>query len=178
MPSRPRAGSSISRWRPTTRPPGGCMSGSGSSSSATRRRISCFTSRMDRAGGSAGLVADATSIVRETAARDPWLAGHDLSGIGWATVELERAADELSQAFARAGLPAPAWTPGPREELLGATSWVSREWWPAPAGGPGPAIVLLEPDTEGRLAATLARFGEGVGAVYLSVRPTDAPSEG
>jgi hypothetical protein len=31
--------------------------------------------------------------------------------------------------------------------------------------------VLLEPDTEGRLAATLARFGEGVGAVYVTPRP-------
>ena len=38
-----------------------------------------------------------------------------------------------------------------------------------------PAIVLLEPDTEGRLAATLARFGEGVGAIYVAPRAGDPP---
>ncbi|HUQ44983.1 MAG TPA: hypothetical protein VM451_11335 [Candidatus Limnocylindria bacterium] len=125
-------------------------------------------------GGSAGLVADATAIVRDAAGRDPWLSGLVLDAIGWATVELERAAEELGQAFTRAGLPGPAWAPGPRDSLLGASSWVSSEWWPAPSGGPGPAIVLLEPDTEGRLAATLARFGEGVGAIYLSAPAPDA----
>jgi hypothetical protein len=131
---------------------------------------------MDRVGGSsAGLVGDATAIVRDAAARDPWLWGLAIEAVGWATVELERAAEELSRAFTRAGLPGPSWQPGPRDGLLGASAWVSREWWPAPAGGPGPAIGLLEPDTEGRVAATLARFGEGVGAVYLSA-PEIAPS--
>ncbi len=72
-------------------------------------------------------------------------------------------------------MPKPAWTPAPRDELLGAGAWVSREWWPTWGSDDPPAIVLLEPDTEGRLAATLAKFGEGVGAVYLAPRPTDPP---
>jgi hypothetical protein len=125
-----------------------------------------------------GLLAAAASIVRQAAARDPWLMGLRQAGIGWATVELERAAGELAEAFRRAGLPDPRWSPGARDELLGASTWVSREW-----RDPGPitrsdtpkAVVLLEPDTEGRLAATLARFGEGVGVTYLAPRP-DGPA--
>jgi hypothetical protein len=31
--------------------------------------------------------------------------------------------------------------------------------------------VVLEPDTEGRLAASLARFGEGVAVIYLGDGP-------
>ena len=38
----------------------------------------------------------------------------------------------------------------------------------------GPAIVLLEPSTEGRLAATLARHGEGWCATWLAA--VDAPT--
>ena len=113
------------------------------------------------------MIAAATAVVADAAGRDPWLAGSRVAAIGWATVELERAADELTLAFRRAGMPEPAWSPGPRDGLLGGSSWVSREWWPAPDGSDGPAIAILEPDTEGRLAASLARFGEGVAAVYL-----------
>lgn len=122
-----------------------------------------------------GLLTGATQVRLDASARDPWLQGVPIVGVGWATVELERAAEELAGAFTRAGMPEPAWTPGPRDELLGASAWVSREWWPA--GGPDdpPAVVLLEPDTEGRLAATLAKFGEGVGAVYVAARPGDPP---
>ena len=115
-----------------------------------------------------GLLAAAREIVRGAAERDPWLFGLRLSGIGWATVELERGAEELTAAFRRAGLPEPRWSPGQRDELLGATAWVSREAWPAEGMELAPALVLLEPDTEGRLAATLARFDEGVAAVYLA----------
>jgi hypothetical protein len=49
------------------------------------------------------------------------------------------------------------------DELLGARC---RLIAPAP---PTPPIVLLEPSTEGRLAASLARFGEGPVALYLRV---------
>lgn len=92
---------------------------------------------------------------------DPWLSGLRLAGIGWATVELERGAEELFEALKEAGMPEPNWAPASRDAVLGGSAWV--------AGGDDgrPAIVLLEPDTEGRLAATLARFGEGVAAVYL-----------
>jgi hypothetical protein len=95
-------------------------------------------------------------------------------GIGWATVELERAAEELAEAFRGAGLPDPRWSPGDRDELLGASSWVSHEWV-EPGAAAATVVVLLEPDTEGRLAATLARFGEGVAATYLAPRP-DGPA--
>jgi hypothetical protein len=107
------------------------------------------------------LLAAAEDVRASSAAHDPWLSTLQLVGIGWATVELERAADELLDAFTDAGLPEPDWQPAPRETLLGASAWVT------PADGARPAIVLLEPDTEGRLSATLARFGEGVAAVYL-----------
>src|SRR5215212_370726 len=123
-----------------------------------------------------GLLAAATQVRADAAARDPWLLGLPIAGIGWATIELERAAADLTAAFARAGMPEPAWVPAPRDDLLGATAWVSREWWPTWGTDDPPAIVLLEPDTEGRLAATLARHGEGVGAIYVAPRPGDAPT--
>jgi hypothetical protein len=82
-------------------------------------------------------------------------------GIGWATVELDRAAAELGTSL---DLPLDAWTPVERDQLLGAAALFG------PLLGPdanGPRLVLLEADTEGRLAASLARHGEGVAAVYL-----------
>lgn len=117
---------------------------------------------------SSGLLAAATAIRADAAARDPWLLGLPIAGIGWATVELERAAEELDLAFHRAGMPKPAWAPAARDDLLGAATWVSREWWPTWGDAEAPAIAILEPDTEGRLAAALARSGEGVGAIYLA----------
>ncbi len=74
----------------------------------------------------------------------------DLAGLGWATVDLEGAADRLGL-VGRAG-------PATREDaLLGARAIVAGR------------LVLLEPTREGRLAASLARFGEGPVAVYLAV---------
>lgn len=100
------------------------------------------------------LLAAAVAIRTAAAARDPWLEELPLAGIGWATVELDRAARELA-AIA-------SFEAAPRDAALGATARRS------PIGDrTRPAIVLLEPDTEGLLAATLARFGEGVGFVYL-----------
>jgi hypothetical protein len=128
--------------------------------------------------GHPGLLAAAEEVRADAAQRDPWLTGLPLVGIGWATVELERAAAELDAALAGAGMPRPAWAPGPRDELLGASAWISREWWPgAPASGTAgpPAIALLEPNTEGRLAASLARSGEGVAVVYLAPASGDRP---
>jgi len=72
--------------------------------------------------------------------------------LGWATVELERAAGELAHLLAPGG----TFGAAPGSVILGSRCWV------------GPAadradlhIVLLEPDTEGRLARTLAHGGEG-----------------
>ena len=115
----------------------------------------------------AALVAAAEAIRAQAAERDVRLGSAELVGIGWATVELERAARELG---AELGLDPGAWVPAPRDDLLGARAWSAL----APVDG-GPAIVLLEPDTEGRLAATLVRFAEGVAAVYLRDRVAGAP---
>jgi hypothetical protein len=102
----------------------------------------------------ADLTATAESIRTAAAARDPWLADLPVAGIAWATVELDRAAREL----AGAGL----FETAPRDVALGASARRS-----SVGRGGRPAIVLLEPDTEGLVAAALARFGEGVLAVYL-----------
>jgi hypothetical protein len=87
-----------------------------------------------------------------------------LAGTGWATVELDRAEDELGMWLGDGAgdtgdgsLP-----PDAAEPHLGALARVR------PAGGlPGDSFVLLEPSTEGRLAASLARDSEGPCALYL-----------
>lgn len=134
----------------------------------------------DRSSG--GLLTVASDIRRAAAERDPWVAGLRLVGVGWGTVELERAAEELSNAFAAARLPAPDWVPASRDAHLGASAWVGATGWFGAEGAPRglsdpelPAVVLLEPDTEGRLAATLARFDEGVAAIYLEAPRPPAP---
>lgn len=71
-----------------------------------------------------------------------------LIAVGWATVDLERAA-------ADAGLPTAEL---PADRLLGAR---------AARLGESP-ILLLEPNTEGRMAAALARHGEGPIALYVA----------
>jgi hypothetical protein len=121
-----------------------------------------------------GLLRAAHAVRAEAATRDPWLRSLPIAGIGWATVELERAAADLDAAFDRAGMPKRAWSPASRDELLGAIAWSSSEWWPTWDGGEPPAVVLLEPDTEGRLAAALARSGEGVATIYLVPTGTEA----
>jgi hypothetical protein len=109
--------------------------------------------------GGEGAPADRGSSGGEAHVRGP--AALLLAGIGWATVELDRAEDELSMWLGD------AWPPvRPSDPHLGARARV-RE-----AGGlPAERFVLLEPDTEGRLAASLARDGEGPCALYL--RPRD-----
>jgi hypothetical protein len=84
-------------------------------------------------------------------------------GLGWATVELERAAHDLAR---RLPVSAP-YDEAPADALLGAACLVGA---PVPlAGGTiDPVrIVLLEPTTEGRLAASLARRGEAPAALWL-----------
>jgi hypothetical protein len=75
--------------------------------------------------------------------------------VGWATVDLERAAAAL-------GRPA---RPAADDELLGARCAT------VDVSEPEPALVLLEPSSEGRLAASLARHGEGPIALYALVTP-------
>ncbi len=84
-----------------------------------------------------------------------------LAGIAWATVELDRAEAELDPWLAP---PAGGDGPGHPDPHLGAHTRLRRS--PALSAG---TLVLAEPSTEGRLAASLARDGEGPCALY--VRP-------
>jgi hypothetical protein len=86
--------------------------------------------------------------------------------LGWATVELERAAVELG---AELGIPVERFVDAEETTALGARCRMARGVLPEER-----SVVLLEPATEGRLAATLARSGEGPAAVWLAV--TDLPS--
>jgi hypothetical protein len=73
-----------------------------------------------------------------------------LVALGWATVDAERTARGAIDPFEDA----------PDDPHLGAFARRSTN---------GPTrIVLLEPNTEGRLAATLVRHGEGLAALYLA----------
>ena len=78
---------------------------------------------------------------------------------GWATVELDRAEVEVPATLARSGRVVA--TPAEPDDLLGASCR-----WLRFAGN---EVLLLEPSREGPLAASLARLGEGIVAVYLVV---------
>ena len=81
--------------------------------------------------------------------------------LGWATVELERAAVELGSDL---GVPTDRFLVATATSALGAHCVVGSDVLPN-----GISLVLLEPATEGRLAASLARFGEGPVAIWLAV---------
>jgi hypothetical protein len=78
--------------------------------------------------------------------------GVTLIAIGWSTVDHDRAAASL-------GLDT---TEAPDDEALGARCRLAA----LPDGRP---LVLLEPSTEGRLAGSLARLGEGPVATWWEV---------
>ena len=88
----------------------------------------------------------------------------EVVAIGWATVDFERAAGELGG----------RWQAAPADSLLGGRAWIRQA--PADAAEGPYRIILLEPSTEGRLAAALARRGEGPVAVYR--RPATGPADG
>lgn len=89
--------------------------------------------------------------------------------LGWATVDMERAVQELGDAL---GIPAHRFAVAPDTRLLGARCRVASGALPG-----GSSLVVLEPATEGRLAATLARLGEGPSATWLLV-PGDPATGG
>jgi hypothetical protein len=103
------------------------------------------------------VLADAYMVRRVLREAFPWIEASPIVGVGWATVEVERAARELGDDLCV------GWMPAPRDPLLGARSWRCADAQSERLVRP----VLLEPDTEGRLAATLASFGEGVAAIYV-----------
>ncbi len=60
--------------------------------------------------------------------------------------------------------------PGAPDDLLGATGRVGRPMTN------GPTVVLLEPGTEGLLAAALARRGEGPAVLFLATVDGSLPA--
>jgi hypothetical protein len=85
-------------------------------------------------------------------------AGHpnavrDIAALGWATVDADRMSAAVVAGAAR------SFQAMPDDEHLGARVRGSLGW--------RPGTLVLEPVTEGRLAATLARGGEGPAALYL-----------
>jgi hypothetical protein len=108
-------------------------------------------------------------------AADAGLGQRPMVAVGWATIDLERS-------IAMAGVEdGSEWAPATRDALLGARS-ARRSPVPVPAptraaaGDEAVEVVLLEPDTEGLLAATLARFGEGLAVAWFA--PDPDPSSG
>ena len=116
---------------------------------------------MSGEGAAAQIRAAADVLWRDASSTEPTLADARVLAILWATVELERAERELGEVL---GGPLHA-GPAPRDAALGATVRVAHPF----GRSPEPALLLVEPDTEGRLAALLARHGEGVVAVDLEV---------
>jgi hypothetical protein len=102
-------------------------------------------------------VTDTDALARLAAERSRLdrLGAVDVVAIGYATVDLDRAAEEARSTIARAGPAEAADDPlrGARCRLLTGTT--------------GPLIVLLEPYTEGPLSGALARFGEGPIVEYV-----------
>lgn len=106
-------------------------------------------------GPAARLIAAALA---DAAAGRPAGAGRPIA-VGWATVDLDRAVAELTRDL---GLPPDSFTEGVDSETLGARGRVARG-----AVDDRAAMVILEPSTEGRLAAFLARHGEGPAAIWF-----------
>jgi hypothetical protein len=82
---------------------------------------------------------------------------------GWATVELERAAAELGGSL----VDGTGFEAAEPSIALGARCLLG------PAADGRGVIVLLEPDTEGRIARFLARHGEGWAATWLDGEDAD-----
>jgi hypothetical protein len=85
---------------------------------------------------------------------------HEPIAVGWATVELDRAAAELT---AELDLSPDGFRAGSASPVLGARCLVAKALLPGRL-----TLALLEPSTEGRLAASLARFAEGPAVVWLA----------
>jgi hypothetical protein len=89
-----------------------------------------------------------------------------LHAIGWATVDAERAAGQLRTLL---GLPMKDAVSLPAEGLLGARCLrLVTEEDEDENGDTAPTIVLVEPNREGRIAASLARRGEGVAVAWVA----------
>lgn len=121
-------------------------------------------------GGSISEGPEGLDDLRELAlAVAPQLARFPIVALGWATVDLDEVRRRI-EADSALGL----FETARRDDHLGGRAAVHR---PGAASGQ-PIEVLLEPDTEGRLAASLARHGEGFTAIWFGPRagaPDDLP---
>jgi len=97
------------------------------------------------------------AIRRLTAETGADRVGLPVIALGWATVDTERGAAELSDYG--------PFEPGPDEAILGARSAVG------PPGSNDLRVAIVEPNTEGRLAATLARHDEGPAVLWVAGAP-------
>lgn len=88
--------------------------------------------------------------------------------VGWATVELDRAARELAGHL----VPGGGFTNGSSSIALGARTRIGRTGLP---DGRVVWLVLMEPETEGILAATLARADEGWAAIWAQAGSAIVP---
>ena len=91
-----------------------------------------------------------------------------LLAVGWATVDLDRASREVGGSL---GLPGSRFADVQDSIILGARCRLA-----VAALDGAVSVALLEPFTEGRLAASLARHDEGPVAVWRS--PADGGSPG
>ena len=91
----------------------------------------------------------------------------ELVGLGWCTVDLERAELELDPWLGPRPQGPPTGVELDADGLLADEHLGARALLREGAGLPGDWMVLLEPYTEGRTAASLARDGEGPCALYL-----------
>jgi hypothetical protein len=90
--------------------------------------------------------------------------------VGWATVDPDRAAAELASQL---GLAPDAFVPAEDSLALGARCRLAAAVLPD-----GLSLAILDPATESRLAATLARHGEGPAVVWSIARPGATSSRG
>ncbi len=97
------------------------------------------------------------AIARLVSATPAERLGLPVIGLAWATVDSGRAVAELTGAMPDAA----PFEPGTPEALLGGSSLLGR----ATTGRV--RLVILEPSTEWRLAATLARHDEGPAALWV-----------
>ncbi|MEO8437052.1 MAG: hypothetical protein ABI562_01240 [Chloroflexota bacterium] len=111
--------------------------------------------------------ASALDRIREVLA---WAGGEgEPAAVGWATVELDRAAIELAREL---GVVPEVFVQAPDSAALGASSRIAPGILPG-----GLSLAILEPSTEGRLAYTLARVGEGPVAIWSALEGAIAPSD-
>lgn len=104
------------------------------------------------------ILAAAESLLRAAARRDRRYAAGRVVAIGWATVDSGRAEREFSEAL---GVRLDV-APGARLRGLGARASSAHPFVD------GPELLFLEPDREGRLAAFLARHGEGIAMIVVA----------